>query len=361
MGRFWDAFEAELFSQNLGNNMNNGNIENLYVAILAGGSGTRLWPLSTPACPKPFVPLGSLGSLYDGAVERAKALGAVRVFTVGSASIAPLCRAPGVEFLEEPGARNTSPAVALAAARAWREAAGEGLLLVLPADHHIPGLDQFCLTLRQLAQAVLSANALGVIGMAPTGPSTSYGYIEEGACAGEGFRVARFIEKPDCAKAEALLAQGNVYWNSGMFLYPLRVLREELAAHAPGLWEASEAWLDRGDPAPYLAAEKISVDYALMEKSSRVVMVPGRFAWSDVGTFSALYEFLPKDAAGNAGWGPGHVEDCHGCLVVTRTPRALVRGLKGMAAIETEGGLLVTPLAGSEGIRAGVEAILKGM
>ncbi len=340
--------------------MNNGNKEKIFVAILAGGAGTRLWPLSTPACPKPFVPLGPLGSLYGGAVGRANALGAARVFTVGSASLAALCQAPGTEFLEEPGARNTAPAVALAAARAWKESEGEGLLLVLPADHHIPDLDGFTATVRQLARAVLSAGALGLMGMEPAGPESSYGYIEQGVPAGEGFRVARFIEKPDRAKAVALLAQGNVYWNSGMFLYPLRVLREELAAHAPGLWEASEAWLDRGDPAPYLAAEKTSVDYALMEKSSRVVMVPGRFAWSDVGTFAALYEFLPKDAAGNAGWGPGRVEGCRSCLVVTRTPRALVRNLNGMAVVETEGGLLVTPLAGSEGIRAGVEAILKG-
>lgn len=340
--------------------MNNGNIGKIYVAILVGGSGTRLWPLSTPACPKPFVPLGPLGSLYGGTVERAKALGAARVFAVGGASVARLCHAPGVEFLEEPGARNTAPAVALAGARAWKESAGEGLLLVLPADHHIPDLEPFTATVRQLARAAVSAEALGVMGMAPTGPEVSYGYIEQGSPAGEGFGVARFIEKPTRAKAEALLAQGNVYWNSGMFLYPLRVLREELAAHAPGLWEASEAWLEWAEPDPYLAAEKISVDYALMEKSSRVVMVPGRFAWSDVGTFSALYEFLPKDAAGNAGWGPGRVEDCQGCLVVTRTPRALVRGLSGMAVIETDGGLLVTELCGSEGIRAGVEEILRG-
>ena len=176
---------------------------------------------------------------------------------------------------------------------------------------------------------------------------------------GEGFRVARFIEKPDKAKAEALLVQGNVAWNSGMFLYPLTVLRAEMALHTPGLWEAAEAWLGTKDGAPYLAAKSISVDYALMEKSSRVVLVPGRFAWSDVGTFQALHEFLPKDAAGNAGWGPGRIEGCSGCLVVTHSPRTLVRDLKGMAVVDTPDGLLTTPLQGSDGIRSGVEAILK--
>jgi mannose-1-phosphate guanylyltransferase/mannose-6-phosphate isomerase len=341
------------------NIMNNGNSVKLFVAILAGGSGTRLWPLSPPACPKPFVPLGPLGSLYGGTVARAQALGAERVFTVGSGALKHHCEMTGVEFLEEPGARNTAPAIALAGARAWREAGGEGLLLVLPADHHIPEVEPFAQTLERLARVALAENALGVMGMSPTGPEVSYGYIEQGPPVGEGFRVARFIEKPDKAKAEALLLQGNVAWNSGMFLYPLEVLREEMALHAPGLWEAADAWLDAKDSAPYLGARSISVDYALMEKSSRVVLVPGRFAWSDVGTFQALHEFLPKDAEGNAGWGPGRIEGCSGCLVVTHSPRTLVRGLNGMAVIDTADGLLTTPLQGSDGIRSGVEAVLR--
>jgi mannose-1-phosphate guanylyltransferase len=341
------------------NIVNNGNSVKLYVAILAGGSGTRLWPLSTPACPKPFVPLGPLGSLYGATVARAQELGAERVFTVGSGALRHHCEMTGVEFLEEPGARNTAPAIALAGARAWREAGGDGLLLVLPADHHIPEGEPFAQTLERLARVALAEGALGVMGMTPTGPEVSYGYIEQGDPVGEGFRVARFIEKPDRAKAEALLLRGNVAWNSGMFLYPLGVLREEMALHAPGLWEAADAWLDTKDGEPYLGSRSISVDYALMEKSSRVVLVPGAFAWSDVGTFQALHEFLPKDAAGNAGWGPGRIEDCSACLVVTNSPRALVRGLSGMAVIQTEDGLLTTPLQGSDGIRSGVETILR--
>lgn len=340
--------------------MNTGKNGKIFAAILAGGSGTRLWPLSTPSCPKPFVPLGPLGSLYGGTVARATALGVAKVFTVGSGALRPHCEVTGVEFLEEPAARNTAPAVALAGARAWRESGGEGVLLILPADHHIPETSPFAKTVACLSRLVTSVGALGVMGMAPTGPEVSYGYIEQGEREGEGFRVARFIEKPDRIKAEALLARGNVAWNSGMFLYPLTVLREEFARHAPGMWEAAEDWLGRGDPVPYLAVKSISVDYALMEKSSRVVMVPGCFAWSDVGTFSALYDFLPKDEHGNAGWGPGRTEECSGCLIVTRTPRCLVRGLRGVAVIETEDGLLVTPLEGSEGIRSGVEAILRG-
>jgi mannose-1-phosphate guanylyltransferase len=234
------------------NIMNNGNSVKLYVAILAGGSGTRLWPLSTPACPKPFVPLGPLGSLYGSTVARAQALGAERVFTVGSGALRHHCEMTGVEFLEEPGARNTAPAIALAGARAWCEAGGDGVLLVLPADHHIPEVEPFAKTLEQLSHVALAEEALGVMGMTPTGPEVSYGYIEQGASVGEGFRVARFIEKPDKAKAEALLLQGNVAWNSGMFLYPLKVLREEMALHTPGLWEAADAWLNARTARPTL-------------------------------------------------------------------------------------------------------------
>jgi len=339
--------------------MNNGNSGNICVAILAGGSGTRLWPLSVPSCPKPFVPLGPLGTLYGGTVTRALALGASHVFTVGAHSLRAHCQAPGVEFLEEPAARNTAAAIALAGAKAWAHMGGEGLLLVLPADHHIPEGEPFARTIGQLARAVMAEEALGVMGITPTGPEVSYGYIEQGANVGEGFRVARFIEKPDRPRAEALLVQGNVAWNSGMFLYPLAVLRREMEEHLPGLWAAAEAWLDRGEAEPYRALRSVSVDYALMEKSSRVVMVPARFPWNDVGTFSALHGLLPKDADGNSGWGPGRVEGCMGCLVVTRTSKVLVRDLHGMAAIEGEGGLLVTPLKGSEGIRSGVEAVLR--
>jgi mannose-1-phosphate guanylyltransferase/mannose-6-phosphate isomerase len=340
--------------------LNSGNIDKLFTAILAGGSGTRLWPLSTSACPKPFVSLGTLGSLYGQTVARARTLGADQVLTVGAGALRAHCEVPGVEFLEEPGARNTAAAVALAGVWAWRAADGAGTLLVLPADHHVPEVKPFADTVHRLERAAQAEKALGVMGISPTGPEVSYGYIEQGEACSGGFRVARFIEKPDRPKAEALLAQGNTAWNSGMFVFPLEVLREEMAAHAPGLWEAADAWLLRRDPAQYLSLPSISVDYALMEKSSRAVMVPARFPWSDVGTFAALFEFLGKDDRGNAGWGPGRVEGCSGCLVVTRTPRILVRGLTGMAVVETEGGLLVTPLKGSEGIRSGVEAILKG-
>ncbi|MGA9751506.1 MAG: sugar phosphate nucleotidyltransferase [Acidobacteriota bacterium] len=330
----------------------------LHVAILAGGSGTRLWPLSSPARPKPFVQLGPLGTLYDDCVRRAGSLAPDSVVAVGPSSLEPLCEARGVEFQAEPAARNTGAAVALAAARARSKAGPEGLLLVLPSDHHIPDTEAFGATIRRLARLCRERGALGVLGIRPTGPESSYGYIQPGAPAGEGFSVSRFVEKPDRERAEALLAEPGVSWNSGMFLLPLGPLREEMAAHCPGYWEAAEAWLNGAGPEPYRALPSTSFDRLVMERTRRAVVVPADFPWSDVGTFPALHALLPKDSEGNAAWGPGRMEECRGCLVITTGPRTLVRGLVGQVVVETEAGLLVTPLAGAEELRAPVERLL---
>lgn len=342
------------------NSGNNGNSPPIAVAVLAGGSGTRLWPLSTPAVPKPFVELGPLGSLYDQTVRRAHALGPECLLAVGAPPLAPFCSAPGVTFLEEPLARNTAAAVALAALAALKRTGDAGCLVVLPADHHIPDAPAFARTLISLVRTCHDLSALGVLGVTPTGPDTAYGYIERGEPAGAAFRVARFIEKPDATRARDLLATGRVAWNSGMFCFPLAVLREEMATHCPAYWQAAEAWTQGGDAEPFRRLEPLSIDYALMEKTARVATLPAAFPWSDLGTFKALHAALPHDAEGNAGWGPGRVEACRDSLVITRRPQTLVRGLAGVAAVETENGLLVTDLQESGSIRAGVEAILKG-
>ena len=332
----------------------------IYAAILVGGAGTRLWPLSTARCPKPFVALGALGTLFEGTVARAKALGAEAVASVGAPHFLPWCTGDGSgSFLAEPVARNTGPAVALAGAWASRESKGEACLFVLPSDHLIEDVEAFRAAALALAEACVAQSCLGVLGIQPTGPETGYGYLLRGEASGAAFRVERFVEKPTRARAEDLLKEGRAAWNSGMFCLPVAALKEEMALHSPGYWEAAEAWLRHGDAAPYQALSSLSLDYALMEKTSRILMVPADFRWSDLGTFRSLHQALPKDGRGNAGWGPGRVEECEGCLVVTRRPQTLVRGLREVAVVETDEGLLVIPLDQSEGIRPGVEAILR--
>ncbi len=330
--------------------------DKLFVAVLAGGSGTRLWPLSTPSRPKPFVSLGPLGSLYSATARRVRHLRPAGAVTVGAPSLSRWCRAKGLSFLAEAAPRNTAAAVALAGAEALRRMGPDGLLLILPADHHIGDPSGFSRTVGRLSRVCAAHGALGVMGVRPTGPETAYGYIEAGDPLGEGFRLRRFVEKPDREKAKTLLAGGNASWNSGMFLLPLGLLREEMARYCPGVWEASEAWLERGNPDPYLALPNISVDYALMEKSASVAMVPADFPWSDVGTYPSLHRILPHDPHRNAGWGPRRIENCSDCLLVTDRP-ALFKDLRGMVVIRTREGSLAVPLDGADGIRSGVEAL----
>jgi len=337
------------------NSGNSGVTFSLVAAILAGGSGTRLWPLSTPARPKPFVRLGPLGSLYGSTVRRARRLGARTVHAVGAEPLRRLCRAPGVSFLPEPAPRNTGPAVALAAVQAWKEAGPGALLLVLPADHRIGDEGAFARAVLQLADLCRREQVLGVMVVEPEGPSTAYGYVVPGQRLGDGFRVLHFVEKPSREKAEGLLREG-AGWNSGMFLLPVGLLREEMGRHCPGFWEAAEAWVERGEAKPYLGLPSISVDYALMERTACAAGIPARFPWSDVGTFSALHALLPRDAEGNAGWGPVRREECQGCLLISHRP-ALFRGLRDVAVVQGPAGSLAVPLAEAAEIRSGVEAL----
>ncbi len=329
--------------------------EKLTVAILAGGQGTRLWPLSTPEKPKPFVSLGPLGTLYEKTVSRAGALEPARLVTVGPPELEGHCRSPRARFLAEPCARNTAPAVALAAAYAYERDGEEGALLVLPSDHHIDDTGRFARAVERLAGVCRAHAALGVMGVEPTGPETAYGYIRAGRAMGKGFAVERFIEKPDRPGAERLLAEGGATWNSGMFFFPLGPLRAGMATCAPGTWEAAEAWLRQGDEGPYAALEKISIDYALMEKTDRAAMVPADFGWSDLGTFPALYAALPRDADGNAGWGPAKVVDCRDCLVIAASGPVLVKGLNAQVVVDTADGTLTVPMAEAGDIRRYVE------
>ena len=340
--------------------MNSVSNKKICVYILAGGKGTRLWPFSTPETPKPFVDLGPVGRLFDATVRRAMTLSPEVVCAIAEKGLKVHCSASGASFLEEPEPKNTAPAVAIACADACRRRGEEAVVVILPADHWIPEGPDFSDTVHRLVSVCLGEKSLGVMGINPTGPETGYGYIEAGPAAGEGFRVKRFVEKPKKEDAEKMLTAGGFSWNSGMFVFPAQILKDELLRHCPGVWDAAEGWVNSGDASPYRSLKGISIDYALMEKSERVCLVPASFMWSDVGSFSSLYSLLQKDADGNACWGPGRVEACKGCLVVTRRRETLVRCLSGQAFVETAAGTLMTPLAESEGIRSGVEAILSG-
>jgi mannose-1-phosphate guanylyltransferase len=281
--------------------------------ILSGGSGTRLWPMSTPARPKQFLELTDARSMFqltlarggDAALYAAPLIVAnARHASLIEAQMAACGTAPGAIILE-PCARNTAPAIALAAL----EARPDATLLVMPSDHVIA--DEAAFHAAIAAALPLTAEGwLVTFGITPTHAETGFGYIRIGEALAPGVhRVARFVEKPDLAAAEAMLAGGDHAWNGGIFLFCAGSFLGALAAHAPDMLAAVQASMAESTrdgalvypaEAGFAAAPSDSIDYAVMEKAERVAVVPVSMGWSDVGSWDALYEIGAKDDAGNA-------------------------------------------------------------
>ncbi|NMB77025.1 MAG: NTP transferase domain-containing protein [Myxococcales bacterium] len=329
----------------------------IQVLILAGGSGTRFWPLSRRRRAKQFLAIVGREPLLRLTAQRVLPLcGWQGLWVVTGADQADQVRRilpelPRQHILAEPRARNTAAAIALGAAAAGKRDP-EGVLAVLPSDHVIRPVGRFRSLLRAAANAARDGGII-TFGVQPTRAETGYGYIQAGAplqstSAGPVLRVRRFTEKPDRARAERFLRQGGYYWNSGMFVFGLATLRRELARHLPPL----ALFLDRLVRLPrrrwakeigrtYSRLPSVSIDYGVMEKSSAVRMLSCDCAWSDVGSFSALTELGPTDGAGN--WQRGQVLalDCRGCVL--RSERRLLAcvGLEDIVAVETPDAVLV--------------------
>lgn len=288
----------------------------MYVVILAGGSGTRFWPLSRTKTPKQLMSVFGGKSMLQRTVERVLPLAPKRIMVVTNAEqatetarqLAGYQECP-LDIVAEPVGRNTAPAIALAAAIIGHHDP-EATMLVLPADHYIRNEAEFCRV--AAVAAVAAANgALITLGIEPTRPETGYGYIEaEAATDREGAqKVRRFVEKPDAAKALEFLAAGNFYWNSGMFIWKVSAIRSELTRQMPELALAvrslrftTQSWeLDVLKPqidALYGGLTSESIDYGVMERAELVKVIPASFGWSDVGSWSALPEVIAPDADG---------------------------------------------------------------
>jgi len=298
----------------------------LIPVILSGGVGTRLWPASREAEPKPFITLPDGQSLLQKALARAFALAEHALVpevivvtnrdylfrTVDERIHLPAGDYAPLRFVLEPVGRNTAPAIALAAHAAAAAHGPEAILLVLPADHLINAVAAFqdaALAAAELA----SDNRLVTFGIAPTRPEPGFGYIECGdRLSGPGHAVSRFVEKPSVATAQAFLDAGNYVWNSGMFCFragaflaALQSLAPDLARDASALWQGHRTGqFDRMDtiefdPEVFARLPNLSIDYAVMEKADNVACVRGTFDWSDIGSWQALSEVLPADALGN--------------------------------------------------------------
>lgn len=325
--------------------------------ILSGGSGTRLWPLSRKRRPKQMLPLLEQKSMLQLTAARAAdpALFHAPVVVTAAAHADEVAAqlGQGVRLILEPCARNTAPAIALAALAA----SPEDLLLVMPSDHLIAEPGRFLDTVAKGVPAAERA-MLVTFGVRPTRPETGYGYIRRGEALGDGvFRAERFLEKPDFATASAFLADGGYDWNAGIFLFTAGAFLDALAAYAPDILAAAQAALvgaersgTRTTPAPraFAEARSESIDRAVMEHSGNVAVVPMDVGWSDVGSWEALYAVSAKDAQGNSVTGPAELLDAANCLVRSEGPRIVAIGVENLAIIATADVVLVVPLDQSQ-------------
>ncbi len=340
--------------------------------VLSGGAGTRLWPLSRELHPKQFLPLIGAHTMLQDTVRRLAGLEVTAPIVVCNEAhrfvVAEQLRSissPAQAIVLEPVGRNTAPAIALAALAALAADGGDALLLVLPADHVIQDVSAFQAAVRTAATAA-RAGHLVTFGVLPRSPETGYGYIQRGEPLAGGWRIARFVEKPERARAVEFLAGGGYYWNSGMFVFSARRYLAELRRQASDIATACEqafgsarADLDftRVDAAAFSACRAESIDYAVMEKTADAVVVPLDAGWSDVGSWSSLQAASVPDADGNVIRGDVLAEDCRDSFLYAESRLVAVLGLRDHVVVETKDAVLVAPRERVQDVKALVARI----
>jgi mannose-1-phosphate guanylyltransferase len=347
------------------------NLGKITPVILSGGSGTRLWPLSRTGRPKQLLALTHEETMLQLTARRTddQLRFAAPVVVANAAHATEIEEqlagiAASATLILEPVARNTAPAIALAAL------AGEpgALMLVMPSDHVIADVAAF----REAIDAALPlANEgwLVTFGIKPQGPETGYGYIRAGERLAAGVnRVDRFVEKPDRSTAEAYLAEGCYFWNGGIFLFRADAFMAELEAQAPGIAAAARASIAGArteglrlypDADAFGTSPSDSIDYAVMEQADRVAVVPVNMGWSDVGSWDALHDLAIKDESGNAHHGEIISIDTSGCLIRSNGPLVAAVGVKDLIVIATGDAVLIMPRGSSQEVKRAIEALKK--
>lgn len=347
----------------------------LKTVIMAGGSGTRFWPLSRRNRPKQFLPIAGDKTMLEDTVERLLPLIPYKnILTISNAEQAKsikrlLPKLPAENILIEPRGKNTAPSLILATASIYLKDP-ETVVAALCADHLIREKDLFLKKLEAAAEAASKDNVIVTFGIPPTYPATGYGYIYFSKRAGHKIRneffypVVKFKEKPDLGEATTFLAGGRHYWNSGMFIWRAEVFAQKLEKHAPSFfsyWKRIIKALkkkNRGEVASvFREIPSISIDYALMEKAEGVLMNEGKFGWSDVGVWSSLAEIWPKDEAGNALRGEGVLLDSQNCLLFSPRKLTALVGLKDVIVVDTADALLVCHKDSDQKIKDLLEAL----
>jgi mannose-1-phosphate guanylyltransferase/mannose-6-phosphate isomerase len=345
----------------------------IYPVVLSGGSGTRLWPLSRTALPKQLLRLRGERTMIQDTVLRAQLPGAAAPVLICNdghrflvaEQMQEIAVKPSAIVLE-PVARNTAPAAAVAAL-VTAEQDKEGVVLLLPSDHFVDDLAGFHRAALAGADAARGGR-LVTFGITPTRAETGYGYIKRhgAALANGAYDVEAFVEKPDAEKAQTYLASGDYCWNSGMFAFRADVFLEELAKLQPAILSAAKAAvaaaqrdLDfiRLDHDAFAKAPNISIDYAVMEKTSHAAVVPCEIGWSDVGSWSALWDVSAQDADGNVLIGDVVVENSSGCFVRAERRLTALVGAQDLAIIVTDDAVLVADKARSQDVKLIVDKL----
>ena len=339
-----------------------------HIVIMAGGIGSRFWPMSTPECPKQFIDVTGCGkSLIQLTVERFQGLCIPdNIWIVTSEKYKETVRkqlpsVPPHHILTEPVARNTAPCITYAC---WKikKHHPDANIVVTPADALVINTDEFR---RAIAKALLmtdQSKAIVTIGIKPCRPETGYGYIAAGEEVDQDIRkVDEFKEKPDLKTAQQYVDAGNYFWNAGIFVWNVKTIEEAIRRYAPGIAEV----LDRIYPEFYTereketieelfpACESISIDYAVMEKAERIYVLPAEFGWSDLGSWGSLHSLLLKDNRNNAIVGENiRLYECNNCIVHTpHLKQVVIQGLDGYIIAEKEGTLLICKLAEEQRIK----------
>lgn len=341
--------------------------------VLCGGAGTRLWPLSRKSFPKQFVPLIGSKSLLQLTLERVAQVNcndtSLEVICVAAEDhrflVADAMQAGRVkgQIILEPVARNTAPAMALAAL----QAAPQDMLLFCPSDHHIPDVQAFVAMVQQGSHAARQG-AIVTFGVVPSFPSTAYGYIEQGVAGSDGsFGVTRFIEKPNADKALALILHGNMLWNAGIFLAQAGTLLEAMQQHAGDILQVCKQAMAlarqdqqfvRPEPEAFAACRADSIDYSVLERHNKVAVVPFAGAWSDVGSWNAVADLSPPDEQGNRIDGHGLAIQSHRNYIHAPHRIVVTLGTQDLLVIDTPDALLVAASSHAEQVK-GVVAQLE--
>ncbi len=335
----------------------------VYPVLLAGGTGSRLWPISRELYPKQLVNFTGADSLVQGTIKRLlPELEAEKLRIVcGEEHYFEIARhleeidvsAEG-RIITEPCGRNTAPAILLAVLNILKKEK-DAVLLVFPSDHVIKDIDGFRDSLNKAIE-LAKKNHIVTFGIKPSAPETGYGYIEgAGKLTGGALQIKRFVEKPDEKTARKYLKAGNFFWNSGMFAFRASVIIREFMTHEPALLKSMRAMVSKGSVVPkdrYCTLRNVSFDYAIMEKTKKGVVLPSDFGWSDIGSWKSLYDFLPKGDNNNVVEGDVILKETKNCFIRGDSRLIVANDLENIVVVETPDTVFVSDLSTSKNVKS---------